>query len=67
VRAGEVLIAGLVGGRTETLRAIVGLDARSSGRILVRGRQVDIRTPRDALARIGLVPEDRHGQAWYSR
>ena len=65
VRAGEVLgIAGLVGaGRTETLRAIVGLDARSSGRILVRGRQVDIRTPRDALAaRIGLVPEDRHGQ-----
>ncbi len=65
VRAGEVLgIAGLVGaGRTETLRAVIGLDARSSGRILVRGQAVKISTPRDALAvRIGLVPEDRHGQ-----
>ncbi len=65
VHAGEVLgIAGLVGaGRTETLRAIIGLDARSSGRIYVRGQPVRIRTPRDALAvRVGLVPEDRHGQ-----
>ncbi len=65
VRAGEVLgIAGLIGaGRTETLRAVVGLDPRSGGRIFVSGRLVDIRSPRDALrARIGLVPEDRHGQ-----
>jgi ribose transport system ATP-binding protein len=65
VCAGEVLgIAGLVGaGRTETLRAIIGLDASSGGRIFVRGQPVAIHTPRDALAaRIGLVPEDRHGQ-----
>jgi ribose transport system ATP-binding protein len=65
VRAGEVLgIAGLIGaGRTETLRAVVGLDAKSGGRIFVAGRPVEIRSPRDALhARIGLVPEDRHGQ-----
>ncbi len=65
VRAGEVLgIAGLIGaGRTETLRAVVGLDPKSAGRIFVAGRPVDIRSPRDALgARIGLVPEDRHAQ-----
>jgi ribose transport system ATP-binding protein len=65
VHAGEVLgIAGLVGaGRSETLRAIVGLDAKSEGRVLVRGQVVKIESPRDALAaRIGLVPEDRHGQ-----
>src|SRR6185437_12896469 len=65
-RAGEIVgIAGLIGsGRTETLRAIFGADARSAGDILVRGRAVDIRTPADAVrAGIGLVPEDRkqHG------
>ena len=50
-------------GALETLRAIIGLDASSSGRIFVRGQPVAIHSPRDALAaRIGLVPEDRHGQ-----
>jgi ribose transport system ATP-binding protein len=62
VRRGEVLgLAGLVGsGRTETVRAIFGADRRAGGRILRDGREVDIRSPRDALAAgICLVSEDR--------
>ena len=62
VRRGEVLgIAGLVGaGRTETLRAIFGADAKDTGEILVGGERVVIRHPAEAVrAGIGLVPEDR--------
>lgn len=62
VRRGETLgIAGLVGaGRTETLRAIFGADARDQGDIVVDGRPVIIRSPADAVrAGIGMVPEDR--------
>ncbi|MBE7209828.1 MAG: sugar ABC transporter ATP-binding protein [Gluconacetobacter diazotrophicus] len=65
VRAGEVLgIAGLVGsGRTELARALFGAEPAESGRILVAGRPVTIRSPRQGLAAgIGLVPEDRKGQ-----
>ncbi len=62
VRRGEILgLAGLIGsGRTETLRAIFGADAKDSGEILVGEQPVIIRQPADALrAGIGLVPEDR--------
>src|ERR1035438_4802124 len=62
VRGGEILgIAGLIGsGRTETLRAIFGADAKDGGEILIGGQPVVIRSPADALrAGIGLVPEDR--------
>jgi ribose transport system ATP-binding protein len=65
VRAGEVLaIAGLVGaGRTETLRALVGLEPGAGGSVFVRGRPVRLTTPREAIREgIGLVPEDRHVQ-----
>ena len=68
VRRGEILgLAGLVGaGRTETARAIFGADAFDSGRILVNGRPVTIRNPRDAIRHgIGLVPEDRKQQALF--
>ncbi len=61
-RRGEVLgVAGLIGsGRTETLRALFGADAKESGEILVGEQPVVIRNPCDALrAGIGLVPEDR--------
>ena len=67
-RSGEILgVAGLVGaGRTETARAIFGADRRDSGRILVDGEAVDIRSPRDAIRHgIGLVPEDRKQQALF--
>jgi len=62
VRAGEILaLAGLVGaGRTETLRLVFGADRRDSGDILLDGRRLDIRSPRDAIAAgIGLLTEDR--------
>jgi len=68
VRRGEILgIAGLVGaGRTEMARAIFGADSFDSGRVFVYGREVQIRSPRDAIRHgIGLVPEDRKQQALF--
>ena len=68
VAKGEILgIAGLVGaGRTETARAIFGADVIDHGRVLVEGKPVTIRSPRDAIAHgIGLVPEDRKQQALF--
>jgi inositol transport system ATP-binding protein len=68
VRAGEILgLAGLVGaGRSELARAIFGADRRLTGRILLDGEPVDIRTPRDAM-RLGVVlaPEDRKRQSLF--
>jgi ribose transport system ATP-binding protein len=54
-------LAGLVGaGRTETLRLIFGADRKDTGTILLDGRPLDIRSPRDAIAAgIGLLTEDR--------
>lgn len=62
-------IAGLVGsGRTELLRAIFGADPVARGRISVDGRPFDARTVRGAIRRkIGLLPEDRKGQALFGR
>ena len=53
VRRGEILgIAGLVGaGRTETLRAIFGADAKDGGEIFVGGQPVVIRQPGRRFAR----------------
>jgi ribose transport system ATP-binding protein len=64
-RAGEVVgLAGLVGaGRTEVVRAIFGADPVDSGRVLIDGRPVTIRNPRDAIDHgIALLTEDRKGQ-----
>ncbi len=68
VRRGEILgIAGLIGaGRTETARAIFGADPFDSGRVLIDGKPVTIRTPQQAIhLGIGLVPEDRKQQALF--
>jgi ABC-type sugar transport system ATPase subunit len=65
LHGGEVLgLAGLVGaGRSEIAQTIFGLTPATRGTIWVRGRQVVIRTVRDALRlRIGFVPEDRKKQ-----
>jgi ribose transport system ATP-binding protein len=62
VRRGEILgIAGLVGaGRTEVARAIFGADPIDSGEILLEGKPVTIRSPKDAIRLgIGLMTEDR--------
>lgn len=59
---GEIVgIAGLMGaGRTETTRAIFGVDKKSSGDILLDGKKVVINKPADAKkAGIVLAPEDR--------
>jgi ABC-type sugar transport system ATPase subunit len=59
---GEVLgVTGLVGaGKTETLRAIVGLDKVHSINGTVNGKTVKISSPNDALSYgISFVPEDR--------
>lgn len=62
VYAGEIVgIAGLVGaGRTETTRAIFGIDTKDSGEISLDGKPVSIKKPIDAIrAGIVLTPEDR--------
>ena len=47
-------------GRTETTRAIFGIDAKESGQIFLDGREVAIHKPEDAIqAGIVLAPEDR--------
>lgn len=66
VRAGEVLgIAGLVGaGRSELAHALAGDAPIRGGQVIIDGRPVRIRGPRDAIrAGIGLVPEERKAQA----
>jgi ribose transport system ATP-binding protein len=66
LRAGEILgIGGLLGsGRTEILETIFGSsEGRSGGHIRLRGRSVEIRSPRDARRLgIALVTEDRKTQ-----
>ena len=62
VYEGEIVgFAGLMGaGRTETTRAIFGVDPKESGEILLDGKAIQIHNPKDAIqAGIVLAPEDR--------
>lgn len=62
VHAGEILgISGLVGsGRSETMRAIFGLDPKTSGKIYLDGKEIQIKSPKDAISKgICMVNEDR--------
>ena len=62
VCGGEVLgFAGLVGaGRTEVMRAIFGADARKTGKVYVKGKEADIRSPKAAISYgIAFLTEDR--------
>lgn len=59
---GEIVgFAGLMGaGRTETTRAIFGVDPKESGDIFVDGKEVKINCPMDAIKNgVVLAPEDR--------
>lgn len=59
---GEIVgFAGLMGaGRTETTRAIFGVDEKESGEVFLDGKKVSIHSPQDAIrAGIVLAPEDR--------
>ena len=68
VRSGEVLgLAGLVGaGRTELARLIFGADPKTSGRVLLDGKEITVNEPLDAIRLgIGYLPEDRKGQGLF--
>lgn len=61
-RRGEVVgFGGLVGaGRSELMEAIFGFIPATEGQILVKGKEVRIRHPSDAVkAGLGMVPEER--------
>ena len=62
LRKGEILgLAGLVGaGRSEVVNAIFGKIRRSNGKIFIDGKEVDIHSPKEAIANgIALITEDR--------
>ena len=61
---GEILgLAGVVGaGKTETARAIFGIDKVKSGKVYYKGHSIK-NSPKDAIKRgIALVPEERQAQ-----
>jgi len=62
VRKGEILgVAGLMGsGRTEVLETVFGIYPAASGTIKIKGKEVKIAEPVDAIeAGLGLLTEDR--------
>ena len=62
VKRGEIVgFAGLMGaGRTETMRAIFGLDPFDEGTIKIHGKPVSIKKPSDAIANsLVMLSEDR--------
>ena len=62
LREGEILgIAGLMGaGRTEIVRAIFGMDKKDSGRIFMKGEEIQIDEVKDAIKHgIDMLSEDR--------
>lgn len=59
---GEIVgFAGLMGaGRTETTRAIFGIDPKTQGQLFLDGKEIKINRPEDAIkAGVVLAPEDR--------
>lgn len=68
LRKGEILgFAGLVGaGRTELMHLICGAAKKTSGRILMNGKELALNSPKDGIsAGIGLIPEDRKAQGCF--
>ncbi|WP_341892201.1 sugar ABC transporter ATP-binding protein [Variovorax sp. YR752] len=65
LRRGEILgFAGLIGaGRTEVARAVFGADLPDAGAVRLEGRELQIRSPRDAIAHgVAYLSEDRKGE-----
>lgn len=65
IKKGEVLgLAGLIGaGRTELAELLFGVKQRTSGRVVLLGKEVAPKLPRAAIdSGIALVPEDRKKQ-----
>ncbi|MBQ7615837.1 MAG: sugar ABC transporter ATP-binding protein, partial [Butyrivibrio sp.] len=64
LRKGEILgFGGLVGAqRTELMEGLFGIRNLSAGEIRIHGKEVKIKSPRDAMnAGIGMITEDRRG------
>ena len=62
---GQILgMSGLVGaGRTETVRAVFGAVPIDGGKIYIKGKEVNVKSPKQAIAEgIALLTEDRKGQ-----
>ncbi|MGI5116164.1 sugar ABC transporter ATP-binding protein [Treponema sp. SP13] len=62
VREGEIVgFSGLVGaGRSEIMKTIFGLDKSDSGSVFLYGEKIDVKNPREAIAKgIAMVTEDR--------
>ena len=62
LRRGEILgFSGLLGsGRTETVECLFGIRKKNTGSISIKGRELTINSPRDAIANgMGMVTEDR--------
>ena len=62
LKKGEILgVAGLVGAqRTELMEGIFGLRAHTAGRVWIKGEEVNIKQPRDAIQKsVALLTEDR--------
>ena len=63
LRKGEILgFAGLMGaGRTEMARLLFGADAKDSGEVIIKGKKITIKSPKDAVRHgIGYLSEDRN-------
>ncbi|MDD5017735.1 MAG: sugar ABC transporter ATP-binding protein, partial [Eubacteriales bacterium] len=64
LKRGEILgFAGLVGaGRTEVLETLFGLRRKTAGTVIIKGKEVDIKCPADAVRNgIAMLTEDRRG------
>ena len=62
IKKGEILgVAGLVGAqRTELMEGIFGLRAHTAGKVWIKGQEVTIKQPRDAIQHsVALLTEDR--------
>tara|TARA_B100000945_G_scaffold278582_1_gene244453 strand:- start:335 stop:1834 length:1500 start_codon:yes stop_codon:yes gene_type:complete len=68
LRKGEIVgLAGMVGsGRTELARALFGADMLTSGIISLKGKEIFLNNPSDAIKKkVSLVPEDRKQQGLF--
>ncbi|HML22262.1 MAG TPA: sugar ABC transporter ATP-binding protein [Aggregatilinea sp.] len=62
VNSGEIVgFSGLVGaGRSELAKVIFGVERKTSGQVLLEGKEINIKHPIEAIAKgIGFAPEDR--------
>ncbi|MFC4304448.1 sugar ABC transporter ATP-binding protein [Cohnella boryungensis] len=65
LRRGEILgLTGLVGaGRTEVCETLFGVAKPDKGKIMFKGKELQVRSPKDAMRQgIGYLPEDRQKQ-----